>query len=295
MWLRSLPAFTYVAPGEIGEVCSLLAEQKENARILAGGTDLLMAMKQRFVTPHCVISLKRLSDLDRIRPGDDQGIHIGALVTHQTVVDSPLIRERWGALWTACAKVGTPTIRNMGTVGGNLCNAAPSADTAPPLIAYRAQVTVRGTAGERRLPLDEFFRAPGSNALAAGEVLVAIEVPPLPPKSGAAYMKLPARSAVDITAVGVAASITLDAQGVCQAVGIVLGAVAPTPVHAQDAEALLQGKQPTEALLQEAARRAAEAARPISDVRASADYRRAMVNVLTRQALKEALDQARCE
>jgi CO/xanthine dehydrogenase FAD-binding subunit len=251
-----------------------------------------MAMKHRTATPRCVVSLKRLPDLDRISSGADQGLQIGALVTHQTVVDSPLIRERWGALWTACAKVGTPTIRNMGTLGGNLCNAAPSADTAPPLIAYRAQVTVRGVTGERRLPLDTFFRAPGSNALTSGEVLVAIDVPRLPPRSGAAYVKLPARSAVDIAAVGVAACVTLDAQGACQGVSIVLGAVAPTPMRAKEAEALLQGKTLTEALLQTAARRAAEEARPISDVRASATYRKEMVQVLTREALQKALHQA---
>jgi carbon-monoxide dehydrogenase medium subunit len=160
------------------------------------------------------------------------------------------------------------------------------------LIAYRAQVTVRGETGERRLPLEDFFLAPGSNALAAGELLVAIDVPRLPPRSGAAYVKLPARSAVDIAAVGVAASITLDAQGACQGVSIVLGAVAPTPMRAKEAEALLQGETLTEALLHAAGRRAAEEARPISDVRASADYRKVMVNVLTRQALSEALRQA---
>jgi len=268
----------------------MLVKHGEDARILAGGTDLLLGMRERTLTCRAVIGLKQVPGLDRC--SGDKGITLGPLVTHRAVVDNPLIRMRYSALWKACSKVGTPNIRSMGTVGGNCCNGAPSADTVPPLIAYNAAVTLKSLSGERSLPLASFFLAPGKTALMPGEVLVAITVPDLPLHTGADYVKLPARTSVDIAAVGVAACITLDAQKRCREAHIVLGAVAPTPIEAKGAEVLLIGEKLTRPVIEKAAQVATEHCCPISDVRASAVYRAEMVAVLTAQALDAALAQA---
>jgi carbon-monoxide dehydrogenase medium subunit len=294
MGLRQLPEFEYVAPKEVGEVCSLLQRHSPHAQVIAGGTDLLVSMKQRSRSPRYVIGLKQVPGFDRLSYQDKEALRLGPLVTHQILVEDPVIRKRFGGLWTACSKIGTPQIRNMGTVGGNLCNGSPSADCAPPLIAFQAVVKVMGVKGERSLPLEEFFLGPGKTALQAGEILIEIDVPCPPPRSGLVYVKLPARTAVDIAAVGVAAYITLDGKNeVCRDVRIVMGAVAPTPLRSRKAEEILKGQKIREAVIQKAAQIASEEARPISDVRSSAAYRKEMVSVLTKQAIEAALGLAK--
>lgn len=293
MYLRYLPEFEYWAPESVKEACSLLQEYAGKAEVMAGGTDLLVCMKHRTVSPQHVIGLKNIPDLDVITYSEDRGLRLGALVTHQSIVDSSIIQQRFAALAAACSKIGTPQIRSTGTIGGNLCNAAPSADSAPPLIAFGASVKVVGPEGERTMPLEGFFTGPGETALLAGEILSEIQVPSLPPHTGAIYLKLSARTAVDIAAVGVAALITLDLQsGTCSDAKIALGAVAPTPIRAKMAEEIIRGKQVEDELIQKAAQAASEEAHPISDVRGSADYRAEMVRVLTKQAVSQALAQA---
>jgi CO/xanthine dehydrogenase FAD-binding subunit len=293
MRLRTLPPFEYLAPKDLSEVCSALKDHGERARILAGGTDLLLAMKQRTCTPQLLIGLKQVPGLDQCSSINGQGVTLGALATHQSVVENQLIRTTYGALWKACSLVGTPNIRSMGTIGGNLCNGSPSADTAPPLIAYGATLKLRGVTEERTLPLESFFLAPGKTALLPGELLVSINLPALPARTGVTYVKLTARVTVDIAAVCVAASITIDADETCRDACIVLGAVAPTPFRAKGAEALLMGERLQHTIIEKAALRAAEEARPISDLRASAGHRTEMVAVLTREALDAALAQAK--
>jgi carbon-monoxide dehydrogenase medium subunit len=293
MRLRSLPEFEYVVARDTKDVCSLLQRLEDRAKVMAGGTDLLVNMKQRIVCPRYVIGLKNLPDLDHLSYGGNEGLRLGPLVTLQSVVEFPIIRERFGGLWTACSKIGTPQIRNMGTLGGNLCNAAPSADSAPPLIASQAVVKIIGVNGERSLPLEEFFVGPGKTALQPGEILIEIDVPCSPPRSGLVYVKLPARTAVDIAAVGVAAFVPLDGKNeICQDVRIVLGAVAPTPIRCRKAEEILRGEKVRDSVIQKASQVASEEARPISDVRSSAAYRTEMVNVLTKRAITEALARA---
>jgi len=294
MTLRYLPDFEYFAPKDVREACRLLQEHNGRAKVMAGGTDLLINMKQRIMTPRYVIGLKNVPDLDRFLYRESHDLRLGPLVTHQSIVDDPIIRERFGGLWTACSKIGTPQIRSMGTLGGNLCNAAPSADSAPPLIAFQAVVKVIGVKGERSLPLEEFFIGPGKTALQTGEILVEIDVPCPSPRSGLVYVKLPARTAVDIAAVGVAACVILDVKNeTCQDVRIVLGAVAPTPIRSRAAEEILRGQKIKDPVIQKAAQIASEEARPISDVRSSAAYRTEMVRVLTMQAIRQSLAQAK--
>ncbi|MCJ7596247.1 MAG: xanthine dehydrogenase family protein subunit M, partial [Desulfobacterales bacterium] len=232
--------------------------------------------------------------LDSISYPEKQDVRLGALVTHQSIVDHPALRRDFGGLWAACSKIGTPQIRNMGTLGGNLCNGAPSADSAPPLIASRAALKLLDLNGERTIPLEDFFVGPGRTALRPGEILVEIDVPRPPLRSALVYLKLPARSAVDIAAVGVAVFLAIDAKNeTCEDVRIVLGAVAPTPIRARTGEKMLRGQKITDPVIQKAAQMASADARPISDVRGSAAYRSEMVSVLTRQAVTQALAQAK--
>jgi carbon-monoxide dehydrogenase medium subunit len=250
-------------------------------------------MKHRAVVPRYVIGLKHLPDLGYVQYSENSGLRIGSLATHQSVAESPLIKERFGALAAACSKVGTPQIRSMGTVGGNLCNGSPSSDSAPPLIALNAAVKLQGPEGERVIPLEAFFVGPGETALRAGEILIEIQVPSPPLRAKLAYVKLPARTAVDMAAVSAAVFVTLDSKNeICLDIRIVLGAVAPTPLRARRAEKVLKGKKIEDPLLQEIARLASEEAQPISDIRGSADYRKEMVKVLTKQAIRQALGQA---
>ena len=293
MKLRSLPDFEYFAPKDVSEACRLLQEHDGRAKVMAGGTDLLVHMKHRTVIPRYVIGLKHLPDLGYVQYSEDRGLRIGSLATHQSVAESPLIKERFGALGAACSKVGTPQIRSMGTVGGNLCNGSPSSDSAPPLIALNAAVKLQGLEGERVIPLEAFFVGPGETALRAGEILTEIQVPSPPLRTKLAYVKLPARTAVDMAAVSAAVFVTLDSKNeICHDIRIVLGAVAPTPLRARRAEKVLKGKKIEDPLIQETARLASEEAQPISDIRSSADYRKEMVKVLTKQAIRQALGQA---
>jgi carbon-monoxide dehydrogenase medium subunit len=293
MTLRYLPDFEYFAPKDAREACRLLQEHAGRAKVMAGGTDLLVHMKHRTVIPQYLIGLKHLPNLGYVEYSENRGLRIGALATHQSVAENPIIKERFGALGAACSKVGTPQIRSMGTVGGNLCNGSPSSDSAPPLIALNAAVKLLGVEGERVISLESFFVGPGETALRAGEILTEIQVPSPLLRTKLTYVKLPARTRVDMAAVSAAVLVTLDSKNeVCEDIRIVLGAVAPIPIRARRAEEVLRGKKMEDQLIQQTAQRASEEAQPISDIRSSADYRREMVRVLTRQAIRQALEEA---
>ena len=283
--------FDYVAPNSVDEALKLLKDHGENARVLAGGTDLLIRIRQGLVMPSVVIGLKKIQGLDRISFDRKEGLTIGATSLLADVACHPDIQRFYPAVAYAAGETATVQIRNMGTVAGNLCNAAPSADNAPTLIAMGAEVILARVGGVRRLPLEEFFVGPGATSIVQGEILTAIRVPVPPPRSGASYQHISARGKVDISAVGIGATATLKGQ-VCEDVRIVMGAVGPTPMRAFQAEKLLIGKRLTRQQMEKAGQRASVEAKPIDDVRASADYRREMVAVLTRRALAEAQGRA---
>jgi len=287
-----LPKFEYFAPRTLGEALRLLAEKGDGARILAGGTDLLIRMKQGLIKPQAIISLERISELKTIRFAPKIGLTIGAMARLVEVTSHPDIRKHYPAVAYAAQETANVQVRNMGTVAGNLCNAAPSADNAPTLMALGAEVTLAGPDGARRLPLDQFFKGPRLTALAPEELLISIFVPYPRAHSGSSYQHLSARGKVDISAVCVGVMAAFDGE-TCREVRIVLGAVAPVPLRATTAEALLTGQPWTPELLSRAGEQAGEEAQPISDVRASADYRKKMVPVLTRRALVEAQKRAR--
>ncbi len=290
----SLPKFEYLAPKTLEEACSLLYKHKGEAKMIAGGTDLLVKMKKREIVLGYVIGLTSIPDLDYISHDKNHGLRIGALTTHSSILNSPVIRTTFGPLSDAAGDIATTQIRNLGTIGGNLCNASPGADTAPPLIALNATVKIVGLKGERIVLLEDFFIEPGKTVLEADEIVTEIQVPNPPPRTGGVYLKLCPRTSVDVATVGVATCITLGSKNVvCSDTRIVLGAVAPKPIRARKAEALIKGTEIGTELIDEAALLASREARPISDVRSSADYTTEMVWVITKRAIGQALERAK--
>ena len=287
-----LPKFEYLDPKTIEEACSLLSQHGDKARLIAGGTDLLIIMKHKEVTPEYLVGLKGIPNLDSI-DADAEGVRIGALATLRSIGNSAVVRERFPFLADIAGKMATHQIRNMGTIGGNICNAAPSADTAPSLICLGAKAKLVGPKKERIVAVEEFFTGPGETVLKAGEILTEIQVPNQPAHTGGAYLRL-TRLSVDLAVVGVAALVTLEGKGgLCKEARIALGAVAPTPIRAKKAEGVITGKKIENGLIEEAAQIASEEARPITDVRGSAPYRTDIVRVLTKRAIGQALEQAK--
>jgi len=279
-------------PESVDDALRLLRLFGPSARALAGGTDLLLENRSGLDSPDHLVSLTGVKGLLFITE-DSHGLRIGATTTLMLIENSPLVRRRCEMLAEAAGMIGARQTRNLATLGGNVCNAVPSADTAPPLLASDAEAIAVSLEGRRRIPMAEFFLAPRSTTLQPGELLEAIVIPLPAPHSGCTYVRHTARKALDLAIVGVAVRIALDSAGdtVLEA-RVALGAVAPTPIRARDAEALLIGQAPTDRLFELAAEAAVGAARPISDLRASADYRSEMIRTLTRRCLGESLHRA---
>jgi CO/xanthine dehydrogenase FAD-binding subunit len=281
--------FDYLAPKSLTEALSMLSD-RPGATPLAGGTDLLVQIKERHRPVEAVLSLRRVPELHQLSVNG--GLTFGAAVTTGQISADRHIQQAYTALAVGAGLIGSIQIRHMATVGGNLCNASPSADTAPPLLVLEAQAVIAGAQGERTLPLAELFVGPGQTSLAAGELLKELMIPRPQNRTGSFYLRHTPRAWMDIAAVGVAAAVTLDSQGAITEARLALGAVAPTPIRACAAEALLAGQRPTDELLAEVGLAAASEANPIDDLRASAEYRRHLVSVLTQRAVRQALAQA---
>jgi carbon-monoxide dehydrogenase medium subunit len=287
-------AFAYHSPKSLAEAVAVLEREGPGGRVIAGGTDLLVQAKERGAVPAYVVSLKDVAELATLAYDDTDGLTIGARVALADVAAHPDVRRHYAALATGASLVGSLQIQNRGTIGGNVCNASPSADTAPPLLVAGAVARIHGPGGKpRELPMADFFIGPGRTTLIAGEVLVAIHLPAQPRRTGSAYERHTPRQEMDIAIAGVAAQVTLDGNGAIAALGIALGAVGPTPFRATGAEARGIGHLPDDATISDVARIAAGEARPISDQRGSADYRRRLVEVLTRRTVHAAVAQAR--
>jgi carbon-monoxide dehydrogenase medium subunit len=294
MFIRRLPKFEYHAATSLGEALNHLSKHGDKAKVLAGGTDLLVSMKKREILPEHLINLKGIQELKHIHYDKKGGLKIGGLVTLGEIERSTIVREKYSALWDAANVMAAPQIRTLATIGGNLCSAVPSADTAPPLVALGASVTLAGKNGERTPLVEDFFAGPEATLLSADEILSHVSIPNPPENSGSAYLKLMRRNAMDLALVGVAACLGLDkGKRVCKEARIALGAVAPTPMRALDAEEVLLNKEPDEHLAMEAGKIAAGEARPISDIRASKAYRTEVVRVLTKRVVMEALKRAK--
>jgi len=245
------------------------------------------------VRPQYIINIGFIPGLEYINYDGKKGLKVGALTTISALQNSPEIRQRHPVISQAASQMASVAIRNVATLGGNLCNAAPSADMAPPLIALSATGKIVGPSGERTVLVEDFFTGPGSTVLGPGDLLIELQVPFCLPRTGGVYLRHSIRKAMDLAIVGVAAVMTLGPDEICRDAKIVLGAVAPTPIRALEAERKITNKIIDENLSKKCAEAAAGEAHPISDVRASAEYRREMVKVLTRYAVKEALEIAR--
>ncbi|HEY7139708.1 MAG TPA: xanthine dehydrogenase family protein subunit M [Methylomirabilota bacterium] len=273
----TLPAFDYREPETLAEVLALLREHGDEARLMGGGTALTLMLRARLVRPSVIVSLARLGALVGIRANGH--LEIGAMTTHRAVERSPLVRALAPLLAEACERVGSPPIRNMGTLGGNLATGEAASDPAPALLALDARVRLRGPEGERVLALDGFFRDFYETALGPEEVIVAIEVPPVPAGARAAFVKYTCLSEEERAVVSVAALLAMGRDGTVVEARIGLGAVGPTPFRARAAETLLVGHRPTVARAAAAADAAAAGTAPLDDRQGSAEYRREMTRV----------------
>ena len=285
----------FAGPPTLETALGLLATDRA-ARPVAGGTDLVVAARQgRKPLPESIVAIHRIAELDH-HGIVDGALVLGALATHAWIADAPAVVATWSALADASAIVGSPATRATGTIGGNLMNASPAAETTGPLMVLGANVMLRAHGrGSRIVPVERLATAPGRTSAAADELLTAVIVPPPAPASGSAYIRLEYRRAMEIAVVGAAALLTLAADGSIVAARVALTAVAPTIVRAPVAEEVLVGAPATAATFRAAAEAAAAAAQPISDVRASADYRRAMLVVVVARTLAAAAARARGE
>lgn len=281
---RVLKPFEYLEPKAVEEAVKTLAKYGTQAKALAGGTDLITSMKQRKLNPQYIVFIKGIPGLAQIRYSSEGGLKIGALATHQSIASSPIIKDKFGLLATACNKIATPQIRNMATIGGNICMAGPSQDSIPPLLALEAKLKLVGPQGERIVPITEFYIAPFKTVRKEAELLTEIQIATPSPHSDSCYQWVTKMSSVDETLVGVAVLMTLDATGNrCQDIRIGLCSVAPTPMRARRAEELLRGKKIESKLIEQVAQMAAEETSP----RSRADYRRRMSGILVKRAINE--------
>jgi CO/xanthine dehydrogenase FAD-binding subunit len=284
-------SFDYFAPQSLGDATSLLRRYGTKARLLAGGTDLLIRLERGLAHPGVIIDLKKVRALKTIK-ATREGLRIGAVALMEEIASSPAVQSRYGILGKGALVVGSIQTRNRATLGGNLCNASPAADTAPPLIALSARARIAGGRREREVPLEEFFVGPGKTCLQQNELLKEIFIPSPAARSGGSFQRC-TRTAMDIALVNCAVFLSLvPKREVVQDIRIALGAVAPTPLRAKTAEDVLRGKSPDKYAIEEAADRAVASVSPIDDVRCGASYRREMVRVLTRRAIEEAWREA---
>ncbi len=283
--------YEYKQPHSLEEVFTLLDNFGSRARMIAGGTDVLIEIKHGKIAPEVLISLRGLEDLQYIRK--DDGYHIGALATHAMLEHSNLVTTELAALQQGAAQVGSVQLRNVATIGGNICNAAPSADTAAPLLALDAVVVLQGPQGRREIPVAEFFTGPSATQRKADEVLVEVHIPAAMESYGSAYWKHSRRKALNLPIIGVAAAVRLAGDDTVEDAKIGLTVVAPTPIRALPAEEYLQGKALTDEVLQQAGELASspECCMPRDSLRCEGWYREEMVRVLIPRVIKMAAEQ----
>jgi CO/xanthine dehydrogenase FAD-binding subunit len=276
----------YFKPVTVEEAVGLLSRFGDAAWPIAGGTDVMV---EKNASIRVLVDVTGLG-LEYIAP-DERGISIGAATTIADVAASSLLqRGPYQILSKAAQELGTPQIRNMATLGGNLCRPSPASDCAPPLLVLDARLSVVGTRGKREIPIHQFFRGVNQDALQQGEILTEIRLPSLPERTGTAFLKKGRVAVADLSIVSVAVCVTSNRGEVCGDARIALGSVAPFPTRAKKAEELLRGRAVTKNLLRTVAQQASEEIRPITDLRASAEYRKTLSQVLVEQALQEALD-----
>ncbi len=305
--------FEYFKPKTLEEALTLLAQYGEKAKLIAGGTDVIVMIKRKTMAPDVLISLQGIPSLDQIK--FNGSLSIGPMVTHRIIEKSELIKKDFSALADAVSWLGSVQIRNVATIGGNISTAAPSADTATPLLVLGTQVKIKSLKEERTVPIEAFFKGPGETVLKPGEMIKELVIPKLLPNTGSAYYKLQRRLALDLPILGVSVLISLDKNKVtcsdmlcttspissilhkmeedeivCKEIRIALGVAAPTPIRAAKAEALLRNKKLSDELLDEAAETATKEAQPRDSIRGEAWYRKDMIRVLVKRMAMKSIE-----
>jgi carbon-monoxide dehydrogenase medium subunit len=285
--------FEYFAPQTLEEALALLSEYQDDCKVLAGGQSLLILMRQGLVAPEYIVDIKGLTELGYIQAEPEEGLKIGALTTHRTIEKSPVMKNGFSVLAEMERRLASIQTRNWGTIGGNLCHADPTGDPTSVFMALNATVSTASLNGKRNMAMEDFCQDFFETALEPDELLVEIQVPPVPPHTGTAYTKFNIIES-DMATVAVAVSISLEAgKELCKDVRVVLGACGSTQMRAKQAEEVLRGEKITDALFKEAGRVASQEAEPISDISASEEYRRELVKVLVARVGQKALDRAR--
>lgn len=287
--MKRLKPFAYFEPATLAEASKILIDQGSGAYYLAGGTDLLVRMKRGEINPSALINLKSIDGINRIEPDTEKGLQIGALTKISSLEYSSFVRSAYPVLAEAAGILGSPSIRNLATLGGNIGRASPASDLAPALMVLMTRLLIDGPEGKKEFPLESIFSGPGKTTLKPGELITSFFVPKTAARSGAAYVRLGRRRGMDCALVGVAASLVLSVKiGDVQEARIALASVAPVPIRARKAEAELLSGPLTEERIRKAAAAAAFDSMPVSDMRASSSYRKEMVKVLTIRAIEQA-------
>jgi CO/xanthine dehydrogenase FAD-binding subunit len=288
-----LPQFSYYDPKHSDEACRLLSEMREDAKVLAGGTDVLVNMKRGWLKTPNVVNILKIPEIQGAEAKSDC-FHLGATLLVIEISESAMLRQNLPALVKAARVVGSPLIQNRATIGGNIVRASPAADLPPPLMAYGARVVLTSVDGSREVPLEDFFVGPEETVIQPNEILSRIIVDRSPAHTGAEYIKLGHRNAMECAITAVASRITLNKpDGVIKDARVVLSAVAPKTIHARSTEEILVGEKPSQELFEKAASIASKECSPIDDIRSRADYRRSMAGVLTKRTLLSAWHEAR--
>lgn len=294
----ALPVFDYVRAASLEEASELAAEKGNKAVIMAGGTDVILLIRGKVIPADTVIDIKEIPGLDEIRYVDGDGMYIGALAKLYDIQNSKIVKEKMPALCDAAHYVASAQIRRKGTMVGNICNASPSADTASILVAMNAVVKVYNASGAgngcsasgtREIAIDDFFKGVKKTALEPGDIVTGLYIPELKKGEGSAYFKHSVRKAMDLAIIGVGAKLTMDGSRITDA-RVCMGGVGITPLRARNAESILIGNEITDELLEKAGTAASQECSPISDVRASAEYRTDMIRVYTKRAVKKAVE-----
>ena len=281
----------YQAPASLDDAIALITDESGVVRMLAGGTDVLVQMHSDIVEPDLLVDIKNIAELREISL-DGGSWRFGAAATGKELMDHAAFNAAWPGIMDGVRLIGSIQIRGRATVGGNLCNASPAADSVPPLIAARATAVVAGPAGRRRIPIEDVATGPGRTSLAPGEIVVCFELPERPPNSGDAYLRFTPRTEMDIAVVGAAVNLTLDGDGICTDARVALGAVAPRALLVEDAAAALIGTPVDETAMENLAAAASGACDPIDDKRGTIEYRTEVAGVLARRAAARALERA---
>ena len=289
-----MQAFDYVRASSVDEVVSLLAQNGDQARVLSGGTDLLVALREGRRQAKLVIDVKGLPETSQVEYSPQDGLKFGASVPCYRLYNNKEIAAAYPGLMDSARLIGGVQIQGRASIGGNLCNASPAADSIPSLIAHGTTCVIAGPNGTRELPVEEFCVAPGRNALQNGEFLVSLKLPPVKPGFGAAYLRFIPRNEMDIAVVGAGAAVQLDeSRNNFVSARVSLGAVAPKPLYIPEAGAALAGKPVNAATIEEAAKIAQAAATPITDMRGTAEHRKHLSGVMARRAIEKAVERAR--